>query len=56
MNISDCIECDWMTQDVDDVCYCSLYGDRPIGKVESCDPNSLSYSQELLIIEEHRGK
>ena len=55
MDIDDCIECDWMHWDVDDVCLCSLY-DKPIGEIESCDPNSLTYQQELLIIEECRNK
>ena len=55
IDIDDCVECDWMHWDVDDVCFCSLY-DRPIGEIESCDPNRLSYSQELLIIEEQRGR
>ncbi len=45
-----------MSQDADDVCCCSLYGDEPIGEIESCDPNVLTYEQELIIIEECRGK
>lgn len=55
MNFEGCVDCDWMTQDLDDVCRCSLY-DKPIEMVESCDPNNLNYQQELLIIEECRRK
>ena len=44
-----------MHWDVDDVCFCSLY-DIPIGGVESCDPNNLTYNQELLLIEQGGDK
>ena len=56
MNINDCIECDWMSQDIDGVCFCSLYGDKSIEDVVFCDPNNLNYNEELLIIEEGGSK
>jgi len=35
---------------------CMLHDEKPIGEIVSCDVDGLSYNQELLIIEESRGK
>ena len=35
---------------------CVYHDEKPIGEIDSCDVDGLSYNQELLIIEESRGK
>ena len=35
---------------------CMLYDEQPIGEIESCDVDGLTYNQELLIIKGNRGK
>jgi len=57
MDISDCELCVWMGYDsCESREVCMLNGERPIGEVEMCDPNVLSYNQELLVIEGRRDK
>ena len=57
MDIVDCEECKWMGYDpLEHEEVCVLHDERPIGEIDSCDVDGLSYNQELLIIEAGRNK
>ena len=49
--------CKWLGYDpLEHEEVCMLNDEHPIGDIVSCDPNNLTYNQELLLIEEIRGK